>query len=230
LTDIKLKSLKPTEKLQKVAGRDGIYAAVTPAGLKSFRYDYRVGGRRETFVVGRYDETLGAKSTRPLDQLAYGISMTLAEARVLLAAARLSVEMGESPSKAKIEKREADVKAEAKAVTFDTWVQKNFAHKADPKSGGEQLSDSTLEMRKSNYRRIVRALGLQYRQNRNSRVFDTVSTMLEFPILDATGKEREANRGEKTRHMIAMARHAEPSWEALTDDEIRKRLARMFAR
>ncbi len=151
LTDIKLRSLKPTNKLQKVADRDGMYVALTPGGVKSFRYDYRIGGRRETLVVGRYDETLGSKSTRQLDQLSYGISMSLAEARVLLADARRGVEVGVSPSRAKMASREQV----SEALTFGKWTESYFTFKADPKSGDEQLADSTLQLRRSNYRRLL---------------------------------------------------------------------------
>ena len=54
LTDTKLKNLKPREKLYKVTDRDGLYVAVQPSGSVSFRYDYRINGRRETLTIGRY--------------------------------------------------------------------------------------------------------------------------------------------------------------------------------
>jgi hypothetical protein len=56
-----------------------------------------------------------------------------------------------SPSKAKVEKRTA----ESDVGTFGGWVQAYFKHKADPKSGREQLADSTQELRKSVYRHIL---------------------------------------------------------------------------
>jgi len=37
LNDRKLKSLKPRDKIYKVADRDGIYVTVSPAGAISFR-------------------------------------------------------------------------------------------------------------------------------------------------------------------------------------------------
>ena len=40
LTDSKIKSLKPKNKLYKVADRDGLYVSVTPTGTITFRYDY----------------------------------------------------------------------------------------------------------------------------------------------------------------------------------------------
>ncbi|SDC29318.1 protein of unknown function [Proteus mirabilis] len=54
LTDTKLRSLKPQDKLYKVSDRDGLYVAVTKSGVISFRYDYRFNGRRETVTFGRY--------------------------------------------------------------------------------------------------------------------------------------------------------------------------------
>lgn len=54
LTDTKLKNLKPQDKLYKVSDRDGLYVAVLTSGTVSFRYDYRINGRRETLVIGQY--------------------------------------------------------------------------------------------------------------------------------------------------------------------------------
>ena len=54
LTDIAIKSLKSKDKPYKVADRDGLYVSVAPTGTKTFRYDYRVNGRRETLTIGRY--------------------------------------------------------------------------------------------------------------------------------------------------------------------------------
>ncbi len=54
LTDTKLKSLKPRDKLYKIADRDGLYVAVTASGTVSFRYDYHINGHRETVTLGRY--------------------------------------------------------------------------------------------------------------------------------------------------------------------------------
>ncbi|SHN38848.1 protein of unknown function [Rhizobacter sp. OV335] len=74
-----------------------MYVAVSPAGALSFRYDYRMSGRRETLVIGRYDPDIGAKRGRNPDDLDYGMSLSLTEARLLLARAWRLVEHGESP-------------------------------------------------------------------------------------------------------------------------------------
>jgi len=50
LTDTKLRHLKPQAKMYKVADRDGVYVAVTPAGGISFRYNYALSGRQETMI------------------------------------------------------------------------------------------------------------------------------------------------------------------------------------
>ncbi len=47
-TDTKLRNLKLQDKLYKMIDRDGLYVAVTPAGLISFRYNYSINGRQET--------------------------------------------------------------------------------------------------------------------------------------------------------------------------------------
>lgn len=82
LTDIQLKRLKPQEKIYKVTDRDGLYVAVSPTGTRSFRYDYRINGRRETLTIGQYG--------------ADGIS--LAEAREQLIAAKKLIKSGVSPA------------------------------------------------------------------------------------------------------------------------------------
>ena len=141
LTDMQLRALKPTGKIYKVADQQGLYVAVTRTGVVSFRFDYRVNGRRETLVIGKYDPTVGAKKPRELDELDYGMSLSLAEARLLITRAHRSVEQGESPSRSKVEKRTEA----ADALTFGSWAEKYFAE-AD-------LAESTRAMRKSVYDR-----------------------------------------------------------------------------
>ena len=139
LTDKHLKTLKGGEKVYKVADQQGLYAAVLRSGTISFRYDYRLNGRRETLVVGQYDPELGAKYQRELHELEYGMSLSLSEARLLLTRARKAIEQGESPSRTKVEKRiEAN-----EALTFGNWGEKYFAE--------AELAESTRAMRKYVY-------------------------------------------------------------------------------
>lgn len=150
LTDTELRKLRPNEKTFKVADRDGLYVTISTTGTKSFRYDYRLNGRRETLTIGRYDEAVGAKNPRETNLLDFGMTVSLAEARALLAVARRCVESGESPSRTKAEKRQEA----ADALTFGGWAEKYFADKADPNNGA-RLADSTLAMRRSVYRRYL---------------------------------------------------------------------------
>ncbi|MBN6729310.1 tyrosine-type recombinase/integrase [Burkholderia multivorans] len=151
LTDRELSNLTPREKPYKVSDRDGLYVAVLPTGTRSFRFDYRLNGRRETLAIGRYDADLARMPARDPDALEYGMGISLREARTLLDRARREVERGVSPSRAKAEKRTAAVEAR----TFAGWAESYFTHKADPKSGAEQLADSTLAFRRSTYRRVI---------------------------------------------------------------------------
>jgi len=145
LTDLELRALRPTGRIYKVADQRGLYVAVTLAGAVSFRFDYRLNGRRETLVIGRYDPGLPARGARAADELTFGMSMRLAEARLLLERARREVEQGVSPSRSKVEKR---VEA-ADAMTFGKWAEKYFVE--------AKLAESTRAMRKSVYDRNLAA-------------------------------------------------------------------------
>jgi integrase len=102
LNDMKLRALKPAEKLYKVTDRDGMYVAVLPSGVVSFRFDYRFNNRRETLTIGAYGPA--------------GIS--LAEARGRVVDARRLIESGVSPA---AEKRRAKTAVKT-ARTFGTWA------------------------------------------------------------------------------------------------------------
>lgn len=121
LTDTALKNLKPRERLYKVSDRDGMYATVSPVGTITFRYDYRLHGRRETLTLGRYG--------------ADGISLAKARERVL--EARRAVADGQSPAQGK--QREKRRLTEAKRFGEFTvrWAVE------------ARMADSTRAMRKS---------------------------------------------------------------------------------
>lgn len=107
LTDTKLKNLKPQDKLYKVSDRYGLYVAVLTSGTVSFRYDYRINGRRETLVIGQYGRD--------------GIS--LAEAREELIAAKKLLKAGQSPAAAKRDGIKKIRGAETFAVHTDSYMK-----------------------------------------------------------------------------------------------------------
>ncbi|MBS0352490.1 MAG: tyrosine-type recombinase/integrase [Proteobacteria bacterium] len=121
LNEMKLRALKPTEKMYKVADRDGMYVAVLPSGVVSFRFDYRFNGRRETLTLGTYGRS--------------GIS--LAEARGRLVDARRLIASGVSPAAEK--RRKKDQLASAKS--FGHWAREWVAK--------YKMAESTRAMRLS---------------------------------------------------------------------------------
>lgn len=121
LTDTTLKNLKPKSAQYKVADRDGMYVTVSPAGTITFRYDYRLNGRRETLTIGRYGPD----------------GLSLARARERCLEARRAVADGRSPSQEK--QRQKRRLAEAK--TFGEFTVRWAAE--------ARMADSTRSMRKS---------------------------------------------------------------------------------
>lgn len=207
LTDTGLQKLKPTEKLYKKGDRDGLYAAVLPSGTISFRYNYRLNGRGETLTIGRYDAKLARNPAREPDMLEYGMDVSLAEARALLDRARRDVERGVSPSRGKADKRTAA----ADALTFGGWAESYFAHKADPKSGAEQLADSTLAFRRSTYRRVIEPeLG-------KLRLEEVTPQRLKRLCDDAKEKRGPAVAVHVREVVQAVFRHAQGSGQAVSN-------------
>lgn len=127
LTDIAIKRLKPKDKSYKVADRDGMYVAVLPSGAISFRYDYRLNGRRETLTLGAYGPG----------------GLTLAEARERCLIARKTVAGGQSPAQ---EKQRAKRRA-AEALTIAAAGKRWFE--------GARMADSTRAMRKAIFDRDI---------------------------------------------------------------------------
>jgi integrase len=125
LTDTALKNLKPKESLYKVADRDGMYVVVAPSGTITFRYDYRLNGRRETLTIGRYGPA----------------GLSLARAREKCLDARRALSEGQSPAQEK--QREKRRIKEAKS--FGEFGEKWFAE-----SG---MADSTRAMRRAIFER-----------------------------------------------------------------------------
>ncbi len=121
LTDTALRNLKPKDRLYKVADRDGMYATVSPAGTITFRYDYRLNGRRETLTIGRYGPT----------------GLTLAKARERCLTARHAVAEGQSPS----QEKQRTKRRMSQAKTFGEFTARW--------SEGARMADSTRSMRRS---------------------------------------------------------------------------------
>jgi integrase len=117
LSDSRLRSLRPRSKSYQVADGGGLFAEVLPSGGVSFRYQYRIGGRKERVVIGAYP------------------AMTLARARQVHREQQTMVEQGQSPAC-----RVQEQKAIEKAGALDTveafarsWLQHWSAGKGHTK-------------------------------------------------------------------------------------------------
>jgi integrase len=129
LTDTKLRTLKPRDKTYKLADRDGLYVAVLSTGTVSFRYNYRINGRQETIVLGRY----GAGG------------LTLAEARTKLDEAKKSLATGKSPARGKARSKTQANDADDFGKWFELWI------------ANHKMAESTRDMKRSVFERDLRA-------------------------------------------------------------------------
>jgi Arm domain-containing DNA-binding protein len=104
-----------------------MYVAVTPSGQITFRYDYRINGRRETLTIGRYGPD--------------GIS--LAEARDRCIAARKVVAEGRSPAQEKQREKRRFVDAQNFGAVGKRWFNE------------ARMAESTRSMRKAIFDRDI---------------------------------------------------------------------------
>lgn len=121
LTDTALKNLKPQDAMYKASDRDGMYVTVSPAGTVTFRYDYRLNGRRETLTIGRYGPA----------------GLTLAKARERCLEARRAVAEGLSPA----QEKQRQKRRLTQSQTFGEFTTR-WANEA-------RMADSTRSMRQS---------------------------------------------------------------------------------
>jgi integrase len=56
LSEVRIRSIKPSEKNQKLYDEKGLYLLVTRKGKKYWRFDYRFNGKRKTISFGVYPE------------------------------------------------------------------------------------------------------------------------------------------------------------------------------
>lgn len=127
LTDIALKGLKGKDKPYKVVDRDGMYVHVAASGAVSFRYDYRLNGRRETLTLGRYGPA----------------GLSLARAREKCLDARRAVEEGRSPAQDKQRDKRKIKEAKSFGQFGERWLTE------------AKMADSTRAMRRSVFERDI---------------------------------------------------------------------------
>ena len=127
LTDAVLKSLKPRSNLYKITDRDGMYVLVQPGGTITFRYDYRLNGRRETVTLGRYG--------------ASGVSLALAREKCI--DAKQAIAEGRSPAQDKQRNKRRLKEAKSFGEFGARWMTE------------ARMADSTRSMRRAIFERDV---------------------------------------------------------------------------
>ena len=128
LTDVALKNLKPNGRPYKVADRDGMYVYVSTGGAISFRFDYRMHGRRETLTLGRYGPS----------------GLSLARAREKCLDARRTLAEGRSPAQEKQRDKRRLREAKSFGEFGERWLK------------NARMADSTRAMRRAIFERELR--------------------------------------------------------------------------
>ncbi len=127
LTDTALKKLKPNGSLYKVSDRDGMYVTVAASGAVTFRYDYRLNGRRETLTIGRYGPS----------------GLSLARAREKCIDARRALAEGRSPAQDKQREKRRLREAKSFGEFGERWLKE------------AKMADSTRAMRRAVFERDI---------------------------------------------------------------------------
>jgi hypothetical protein len=104
-----------------------MYVLVMPTGAISFRYDYRLNGRRETVILGRYGPA----------------GLSLARAREKLIDAKRAVQEGRSPAREKQQQK----RRLKEAKSFGEFGERYFQE--------APMADSTRAMRRTIYERDI---------------------------------------------------------------------------
>jgi len=125
LTDIKVKSIKPTDKSVKVTDGQGMFLLVKPSGAKYWRFQYRFSGKQKVLALGVYP------------------TISLADARRKRDEARKLISNGIDPS----EKKKEDKIEQSGALTFEA-VARNWH--ANNKKWSEDHSKRVLKSLEDN--------------------------------------------------------------------------------
>ncbi|MEA1231113.1 integrase arm-type DNA-binding domain-containing protein [Acinetobacter sp. IRS14] len=114
LTDAKIKTLKPQEKVYRLLDADRLYIEVRPSGAKFWRLKYVLNGKESSMSLGEYP------------------SVTLADARQLKDEVRAKLAKGIDPVDSRKKERQAmQVKV---ANTFDIVAKEYFEQRLNNKS------------------------------------------------------------------------------------------------
>ncbi|WP_462176298.1 tyrosine-type recombinase/integrase [Acinetobacter baumannii] len=114
LTDAKIKTLKPQEKVYRILDADRLYIEVRPTGVKVWRLKYVLNGKESSMSLGEYP------------------SVTLADARQLKDEVRAKLAKGIDPVDSR--KKERQAMQGKVANTFDIVAKEYFEQRLNNKS------------------------------------------------------------------------------------------------
>lgn len=134
LPDARLRSIKPTDKIQKLSDGRGLQFWVTPTGGKYWRMDYRFLGKKKLLTIGPYPEISAAK------------------AREIALKAREHLALGTDPGELRRQERLA-----AKAASEHSFA--SLANKLVEKKRKEQRAQVTLDKMEWIFNKIEEDLG-----------------------------------------------------------------------
>ncbi|HCE6774640.1 integrase [Pseudomonas aeruginosa] len=135
LTDLKIKSVKPTERAYKLSDGGGLFLLVKPSGGKLWRWKYRIDGKENLFAIGTFPK------------------VSLAQARAARDTARSLIRQGIHPSHERQSVKRRNVEeAEARRRERDgTFAKVTEAYLADIKPVFAASSYRTKESRIRKY-------------------------------------------------------------------------------
>ncbi|MCP1106295.1 integrase arm-type DNA-binding domain-containing protein [Serratia nevei] len=135
LTDLKVKSAKPTERTYKLSDGGGLFLQITPSGGKRWRWKYRIEGKENLFAIGTFPK------------------VSLAQARAARDTARSLIKQGIHPSRDRQDVKRRNIE-EAEALRREkdgTFAKVTKAYLADIKPVFAVSSYRTKESRIRKY-------------------------------------------------------------------------------
>ncbi|WP_028008744.1 tyrosine-type recombinase/integrase [Solimonas flava] len=177
LTDIYLRSLKPTTKRQKSLREDGLYVMVMPNGSKLWRYGYSFSGKETTLSLGSYPD------------------ISLALARERRDEARKLVAVGVNPAEQRREARAAAAAA----------VEHTFAAVVERWKGDELASTSESycnNISRMLERDVLPYIGAQTVDSIKARDLVTLLDRIRERGVDETARRARAIVGQIIRYAI----------------------------
>lgn len=189
LTDAKIKTLKPQEKVYRLLDADRLYIEVRPTGAKFWRLKYVLNGKESSMSLGEYP------------------SVTLADARQLKDEVRAKLAKGIDPVDSR--KKERQAMQGKVAYTFDIVAKEYFEQRLNNKSDIYKTSfitslkkDISPVIGKKDVKDITAADVLKIIQNTVKRV----SKQKNFGTGETTAIQNRKFVGAVMRYAIATLR------------------------